>query len=294
MNRVPFRFAEVIPLVRVASRNWQHHKAPRMGAALAYYIALALAPMVVILLAVASWVLGRPAAAIRFVPHIQSLLGYEGAQAIQTMIEGSRQPSRGMAAALLALITVFFAASAVVGELKDSMDTIWKVPADTPLSPIRHISRWAKERVTSSLLVFACGVFLVVSLLVNAEIFAVGRYLNSGVSLPSALVRTTDWVFSFIVITVLFAFIFKVLPRVRLRWSDVAFGAVGTAFLFVAGKAVLGIYIGRADFTDTYGAAGSLIVMLVWVYYSAQVLFLGAEFTRVYAHRFGSIAHGVG
>jgi membrane protein len=131
--------------------------------------------------------------------------------------------------------------------------------------------------------------FLVVSLIVNAWIFAAGKYLNSGAAPPEVLVQTTDWVVSFVVVTVLFAFIFKVLPAVPLHWGDIAMGAVGTSILFVAGKLLLGVYLGKAGFTDTYGAAGSLIIILVWVYYSAQVIFLGAEFTRAYACRFGSM-----
>jgi membrane protein len=125
---------------------------------------------------------------------------------------------------------------------------------------------------------------------VNAWIFAAGKYLNLGAAPPKALVQTTDWVVSFVVLTILFAFIFKVLPSVPLHWSDVAIGAVATSLLFAAGKVLLGVYLGKAGFTDTYGAAGSLVIVLVWVYYSAQVLFLGAEFTRAYACRFGSMS----
>ena len=182
----------------------------------------------------------------------------------------------------------FFAASAVVSELKDAMNTIWRVPEDTTSSAVRSIFNLVKDRFLSFAFVLASGLFLVVSLIVNAWIFAASKYLNSGKLPPQALVKTTDWLVSFVVITVLFAFIFKVLPEVPLRWSDVALGAVVTALLFTAGKVLLGVYLGKADFTDTYGAAGSLVIVLVWVYYSAQVLYLGAEFTRAYACSFGS------
>lgn len=260
-----------------------------MGAALAYYIALSLAPTLLIFLAGAGWIFGRQPGASRFIPQIRNLLGYEGARAIQTMIEGARRPASGFAAAVLGLTTVFFAASAVVDELRDAMDTIWKVPAGRHLGTFRNIFRRVKDRMLSFVLVLASGLFLVVSLLVNTWIFAAGKYLNAGVSPPTALVRTTDWALSFFVITVLFAFMFKVLPRVPLRWGDVVPGAIGTSLLFVAGKILLGVYLGEAGFANTYGAAGSLVVVLVWVYYSAQVLYLGAEFTRVYVHRFGSM-----
>lgn len=287
MNHIPFK--EIGPLSRVAFQNWQNDRAPRMGAALAYYIALSLAPTVLILLAIATLVFGAQAAEGRLVSQIQGLVGYEGAKAIQMMIEGARRSSRGITATVLGLATVFFASSAVVSELRDAMNTIWRVPEDTTSSTVRSIFNLVKERLLSFALVLASGLFLVVSLIVNAGIFAAGKYLSSGEAPPEALVQATDWAVSFVVITVLFAFIFKVLPRVPLHWGDVTIGAVLTSLLFAAGKFLLGMYLGKAGFTDTYGAAGSLVIVLVWVYYSAQVLFLGAEFTRAYACRFGSM-----
>jgi len=217
------------------------------------------------------------------------LVGYEGAKAIQTMIEGARRPSRGIAATVLGLITVFFASSAVVSELRDAMNTIWRVPEDTTSSTVRSIFNIVEERLLSFALVLAAGVFLLVSLILNAWIFAAGKHFNSGAAPPAALIQTIDWVVSFVAITALFAFVFKVLPGVRLDWGDVGIGAVVTSLLFAAGKLLLGLYLGRASFTDTYGAAGSLVIVLVWFYYSAQVLFLGAELTRAYACRFGSM-----
>jgi len=260
-----------------------------MGAALAYYIALSLAPTVLILLAIAGWAFGAQAAEGRLVSQIQDLVGYESAKAIQTMIEGVHQSPRGIAATVLGLATVFFASSAVVSELRDAMNTIWRVPEDTTSSAVRSIFNVAIDRLLSFALVLASGLFLVASLFVNAWTFAAGKYLNSGAAPPQALVQTTDWVVSFVVVTVLFASIFKVLPNVPLHRGDVSLGAVVTALLFTAGKALLGVYLGKADFADTYGAAGSLVIVLVWVYYSAQVLYLGAELTRAYACRFGSM-----
>jgi membrane protein len=287
MKHIPLK--EIAPLSKVALQNWIHDRAPRMGAALAYYIALSLAPSVLILLAIAGLAFGAQPAEGRLVSQIQGLVGYAGAKAIQTMIEGARRPFRGIATAVFALATVFFASSAVVSELRDAMNTIWRVPVDTTSSAVRSIFNVVKDRLLSFTLVLASGLFLVASLIVNAWIFAVGMYLNSGAAPPQALVQTTDWVVSFVVVTVLFAFIFKALPRVPLRWGDVAIGAIVTSVLFSVGKLLLGVYLGKASFTDTYGAAGSLIIILVWVYYSAQVLFLGAEFTRAYACRFGSM-----
>ncbi|MGD1096298.1 MAG: YihY/virulence factor BrkB family protein [Bryobacteraceae bacterium] len=288
MNPIPFK--ELASLSKAAFQNWQSDKAPRMGAALAYYIALSLAPTVLILLAIADFAFGAQAAEGRLVSQIQGLVGFEGAKAIQTMIEGAHRSSRSVAATGLGLCTMFFAASAVVSELRDAMNTIWRVPEDTTSGAVRSIFNLVKDRLVSFALVLACGFFLVVSLIVNSWTFAAGKYLNSGTAPPQALVQTTDWLVSFVVVTGLFAFIFRGLPHVPLHWGDVTLGAVVTSLLFAAGKLLLGVYLGKAGFSDTYGAAGSLVIILVWVYYSAQVLFLGAEFTRAYTYRFGSMS----
>lgn len=287
MNHIPLK--EIGPLSKVAFQNWLGDRAPRMGAALAYYIALSLAPTVLILMAIAGFAFGAQAAEGHLVFQIQGFVGYEGAQAIQTMIEGAHKSSSGVTATVLGLAAVFFASSAVVSELRDAMNTIWKVPEDTTSSAVRSIFNLAKDRLVSFALVLAFGLFLVASLIVNAWIFDTGKYLNSGAAPSKTLVQTADWVVFFVVITALIAFIFRFLPQAPLRWGDVTLGAVVTALLFTAGKVLLGVYLGKADFTDTYGAAGSLVIVLVWVYYSAQVLYLGAEFTRVYACRFGSM-----
>ena len=284
---IPFK--EIVSLSKVAIQNWQRDKAPRMGAALAYYIALSLAPTVLIVLAIIGFAFGAQSAEHRLVSQIQGWVGYEGAKPIQTMIEGARQSSKGLAATVLALVTVFFASTAVVSELRDAMNTIWRVPEETTSSAARSIFNLVKERLLSFALVLASGLFLVVSLIMNAGIVAAGKYLNLGEAPPVILAQAIDWVVSFVVITIVLAVIFKVLPGLPLHWGDVTLGAIGTSVLFAAGKILLGVYLGNARFDDTYGAAGSLVIVLVWVYYSAQVLFLGAEFMRAYACRFGSL-----
>jgi membrane protein len=285
------RFQQIAPLFTTAFQNWQNDRAPRMGAALAYYIALSLAPTVLILVAVVGLLFGAQAAEGRLVAEIQNYVGYEGAVAIQTMVKGARSPSGGVVATVIGLVTVLFAASAVVSELRDAMNTIWKVPDDDGASTERSIVNLIKDRLLSFALVLASGIFLVASLVVNALILAAGKYLDSGVAAVPRLVQTTDWIVSFAAITALFAFIFKALPRVELRWSDVASGAVLTSVLFAGGKILLDIYLSKAGFMDTYGATGSMVLILVWVYYSAQVLYLGAEFTRAYACSVGSMKH---
>jgi len=287
MSAIPLK--EITPLIRVTVENWLKDKAPRLGAALAFYIALSLAPTLVILLAIGGLLFSASAAENRLILEIQRLMGPEGAKAIQAMIEGAHRPRSGIVAILLGLVPLFIGATAAVTELKDALNTIWRVPDDHTCSRARSIFNVVKERFLSFAVVLCAGLFLLTSLIVNAGISAAGQYLKP-VAPPKILIQTADWVVFFVVITVLFAFIFKVLPNVSLEWGDVIIGAVLTSFLFTAGKSLLGVYLGKAGFADTYGAAGSLVILLVWVYYSAQVLFFGAEFTRAYACRFGSIS----
>lgn len=287
MNHVPVK--EITSLIRTAVQNWQNDRAPRLGAALAYYMALSLAPTVVIMLAIAGWAFGARAAEGRLVWQIQGLVGHDGAKVVQALIEGANRPSRGLAATLLGLVTLFLGATAVVSELKDALNTIWRVPDDSNSSTSRTIVNLVKERIFSFALVVGAGLFLLASLILNVWISSADKFLRSVAVPPQALIRTADWVVSFVVISALLAFIFKVLPHVPLKWSDVTVGAVLTSLLFTAGKLLLALYLAKAGFTDTYGSAGSLVILLVWIYYSAQVLYLGAEFTRVYACRFGSM-----
>ena len=263
-----------------------------MGAALAYYMALSLAPTVIIILAVTGLAFGAKAAQGRLVGQIQGLVGKEGAVVIQSMIEGAHRSSSGIVATVVGLATLFFGGTAMVSELRDALNTIWRVPDDTVSSRTRSLFNLVKERLLSFFLVLGAGVFLLLSLVVNTWVSAAGTYLRWLVAPPLRLIQTVDWVISFILITALFAFIFKAFPSVRLAWSDVAAGAVLTSLLFTAGKLLLGVYLGRAGFADIYGPAGSLVVLLVWVYYSAQVVFFGAEFTRAYTLRCGSMLAG--
>ncbi len=276
---------QIATLIRVTVQNWQKDRAPRLGAALAYYMALSLAPTLVILLAISSFVFGANGAEGRLVSQIRGLVGGDGAKVMQAMIKGAHRSSSGIAATVLGLVTLFFGATAVVGELRDALNTIWKVPEDTTCSRGRSVWNLVKERLLAFALVLGAGLFLLASLIVSAWRTAAGQYLDSVATLPQALIHIADWLVSFVVITLLFAFIFKVLPNVTLKWGDVIIGAVFTSLLFTAGKSLLGVYLGRATFTDTYGAASSLVILLVWVYYSAQVFYLGAEFIRVYACR---------
>jgi membrane protein len=288
MNLPPFK--EVTPLIRETIRNWHRDRAPRMGAALAYYITLSLAPTVVIVLAVAGLAFGAKAAQGRLVWQIQGLIGDEGAKVIQSLIDGTHAPYSGIIATFLGMATLFFGGTAAVTELRDALNTIWQVPDDMHASHARNLLNVAKERLQAFALVFVAGVVLLVSVIIHAWISAAVTYLRLAAgTVPPVLIHSFDWLVSFALITLLFASIFKVLPAVQLKWRDVAAGSLLTSILFTAGKLLLGVYLTEAGFAEKYGAAGSLVVLLVWVYYSAQGVFLGAEFTRVYALSFGSL-----
>jgi membrane protein len=287
MSHISLR--DVTSLMGVTVRNWQDDRAPRLGAALSYYVILSLAPAVVIILAISGWAFGAKAAQGRLVWQIQHLVGAEGAKVIQTMIEGAHPQSTGLVATVLGLVTLFFGATAAVHELRDALNTIWRVSANTTCSRARGLLNLLTERLISLALVLGAGLLLLGSLVVTAWTSAVSRYLHPILASSNVFIAIIAWLISFAIITILFAFIFKVLPSVALEWGDVAIGAVFTSLLFTVGKAVLGVYLARVDFAGSYGAAGSLVILLVWVYYSAQVFFLGAEFTRAFAYRFGSM-----
>jgi membrane protein len=286
MKRFPL--AEIIPLIVATFRSWHADKAPRMGAALAYYITLSLGPMMVIVLAIAGVAFGAKAAEGRLVWEFQALVGHEGAKVVQSVIDGRRQPTTGILATVLGFATLFFGGSSAVTELRDALNIIWKVPEDAVCSHVRSLFNVMKERLRSFVMVLVVGLVLLASVILNAWISAASRQLSWLATAPVGLIHTADWMISFVLMTALFACIFKYLPAVTLEWRDVAAGTLITSLLFTAGKYVLGAYLIQAGFADSYGAAGSLVVFLVWVYYSAQVVFLGAEFVRTYTLRFGS------
>lgn len=288
MKAIPLK--EIVPLLKATIRNWQNDRAPRLGAALAFYMALSLAPSVVIILAVAGFAFGAQAAQTRLVLLIQGLVGNTGAEIIQTVITEANRPARSKAATMFGLFILFFGSTSMVYELRDSLNTIWRIPEDSTSSRFRSMVNMIKERLVSAGLVWGAGLFLLASLILHAWINTTLKFLHWRMVPSQALTRIVGEVISFFVMTLLFVLIFKFLPKVQVKWGDVTGGAIFTAILFTAGKFVLGVYLSRAGFGGSYGTAGSLIVLLVWVYYSAQVVYLGAEFTREYAYRFGSMA----
>ena len=274
----------IFALLKQTVSEWLEDRASRLGAGLAYYTAVSLAPLLIILIAIAGFVLGRQAVEGQVVAQIQGLVGKTGAEAIQAMIASASQPKAGIIATVVSIATLLFGASGVFGALQDALNTIWEV---TP-KPGRGMMGMLRNRFVSFTMLLGVGFLLLVALVLSAGLAALGKFLGGLLPIPEAVLQAMNFVISFGVITLLFALIYKILPDAEIRWSDVWTGAAVTALLFTIGKFVLGLYLGKSSAGSAYGAAGSLIVVLLWVYYSAQILFFGAEFTQVYANTYGS------
>jgi membrane protein len=278
---------ELSQLVVVALTSWLDHNVPRRGAALAFYCLLSLAPLLIIVVAVAGAVFGREAAQGQLIWQIQDLIGREGAEIVQTLLAGSQKPVTGLATTLFGFLTLFWGAGLVVAELRGAMNTIWCV---TPRagSKITTIFEMIKDRTIAFAIVLGIGFLLLISLTINAALTAIGSHFHAALPVPPWVFKALDFAVTYIVIAVLFAAMYKWLPALYIEWRDVILGALLTSLLFGVGKYAIGIYLGTAGIATTYGAAGSLVVVLLWVYYSAQIFFLGAEFTRAYAQLYGS------
>jgi membrane protein len=276
---------ELRGLVQDTVYGWINNRAPRTGAALAFYTLFSLAPLLIISIAIAGAVFGEEAARGQIVSQIRGLIGEEGAQAVQSMIEDARRPGSGLIALVVGLAALLVGATSVFVELKDALDQIWEVPAEKTWGWLYFL----RTRLLSFGLILAIGFLLVVSLVVSAAVSAVGSYW--GYVAAGALLEAVNFILSFVLVMALFASTYKVLPGVRIAWMDVWVGAATTALLFTIGKTLIGLYLGNSAIASSYGAAGSLILVLVWVYYSAQIFLLGAEFTKFYAYRYGSRRH---
>lgn len=264
--------------------EFSDNKVPKLGAALAYYTVFSLAPLLLIAIAVAGLIFGPDAASGRIYDEVKGLIGGQGAELLQTAIKNSSNKSSGILAAILSLITLGIGATAVFIELQDSLDMIWKVKPKSN----KPIMSFVRTRLISFALVVGMGFLLLVSLVISAALTALNQFLTDLAFIPLWVLQIFNIVFSLFVIFILFSMIYKILPDVKLSWKDVRIGAIVTTLLFVAGKYLIGLYLGKSTISSTYGAAGSFAVLLVWVYYSSQILFIGAVFTYVYATRFGS------
>jgi membrane protein len=285
MEQTSMEQTSVVQLLKDTFSDWSEDKAPRLAAALAYYTAFAIAPLLLIAIAVAGLFFGREAAANQIGQQISGLIGPTAGEAINGMVAaaGANQGA-GIVATVIGVATLLFAASGVFGQLQDALNTIWEVQP----KPNQGIMATIKQRFFSFAMVLGVGFLLLVSLVLSAALAALGTLLGGAPAGQSLIWKAINFVVSFGVTTALFALIFKILPDAKVQWSDVWIGALATALLFTLGKALLGWSLGRPGTTSTYGAAGSFVALLLWIYYSAQILFVGAEFTQVYARAYGS------
>lgn len=273
-------------LLKEAFAEWNKDKASRLAASLAYYTVFSLAPLLVIVIAIAGAVFGEEAARGQLVGQIQGLLGREGAEFIETAINNANRPGEntGSIASIISIAILLFGASGVFSQLQDALNTIWEVTE----RPNGNVFEMVRKRVLSFGMVLGIGFLLLVSLVISAVLAGLSNYLNGLLPGLDGVWQLVNFLISFGVTALLFAMIYKFLPDVKITWGDVAIGAVLTSLLFSIGRYLIGLYLGNSGFASAYGAAGSVIIILAWVYYSAQILFFGAELTQVYARRYGS------
>ena len=275
-------------LIRDSAYAWSEDRASRKGAALAYYMAFSLAPMLIIATAVAGLIFGEAAARGQMYEQAKNLLGSAGASVVQTMVAKAGQPGRGTWPAILGVITIVVGATSALAELKDGLDQIWNTQTGRTFRFGHYVLDFARTRLLAIGVILTLGLLLILSLVLSALLSGLSHDVGVSATTDIAL-QTFNFLLSFGLVTVLFATIYKVLPAQRLAWRDVIVGAVVTAVLFNIGKHLIAMYLGRSASSSMYGAAGSLLVVLVWVYYSAQIFLYGAEFTKVYARRYGSL-----
>jgi membrane protein len=270
-------------LFKAAVQAWSNDYAPSMGAALSYYTLFAIAPLLVIVISVAGWAFGEQAVRGEVTAQLQWLMGEQGAKAIEGMIASASDPKDGAIAALIGFFVLLLGATTVFGELQNDLDRIWRAPAQRQSGSVWRLLR---SRLLSIGMIVSIAFLLMVSLVFDAVLQVLGALWGTGGW--KALAQALNTVVAFGLTTTVFALIYKLMPRARIEWHDVWVGAAVTALLFTVGKYLISLYIGRSAVASSFGAAGSLAVVMIWVYYSAQIFLLGAEFTWVYAHSHGS------
>ncbi len=280
------KLADLWPLVKEAATAWIDDFAPSMGAAIAYYTMFSLAPLLLIAIAVAGLVFGQEVASGEVLAQLRGMMGEQGAQAVQGMLEAASEPEKSVVATLIGVALLVLGATTVFGELQDALDRIWRAPARAEGGGLWGLLR---SRLLSFGMILGIGFMQIVSLVLSAGLSALGKWMGPMFGGWEVLAQAVNFVISFGLVSVMFAMIYKIMPRVKIAWKDVWIGAVVTALLFTVGKFAIGLYIGKSGVASAFGAAGSLAVLLIWIYYSAQIFLLGAEFTWAYAHRLGSL-----
>ena len=264
-----------------AAGAWMDDYAPSMGAALSYYTLFSLAPLLVLIIAITGMVFGQDAAQGAIIAQLQSIMGEEGATAVQGLLQAAREPSTGIVASIVGGFLLLLGATAIFAELQTDLDRIWEVPEKEKPSGIWG---WLRSRVLSFGLVLGLAFMLMISLVVSAGLAAAGEWLGGGDAAETLLAIVLNFVASFAIFTVLFAMIYKIMPTAKISWHDVWMGAAVTALLFNVGKSLIGLYLAKSSVASGFGAAGSFVILIAWFYYSAQIFLFGAEYTWVYAN----------
>lgn len=277
-------------LVRRTIGAWLDDYAPSMGAALAYYTIFSIAPLLLIVIAVTGWFFGAEASRGEILAQLEGLMGRDGAMMIEGLIKSANDPSKSAWATATGVVLLLIGATTVFGELQDALDRIWRAPVKVNSGGIFKL---LQTRLLAFGMIFGISFLLMVSLIVSAGLSALGKWWAPLFAGWEVVAQLVNFFASFALITALFALIYKFMPRVRVAWRDVWFGAAFTSLLFTIGKLLIGLYIGKSGVASVFGAAGSLVVLLLWVYYSAQIFLLGAEYTWVYAHELGSRKNSV-
>lgn len=278
----------LLNLFKLTYQEWKEDRASRLAAALAYYTIFSIAPMLVIAIAVAGFVWQEKAVETQVMRQIQGLVGVEGAAFVADLLESASNPKEGIVATIAGVITLLFGALGVFNELHNSLNVIWEVKPDKQDNFWQALKKAIIDRFLSFTMVLGIGFLLLVSLVISAGLSATQEVLGNAIPAPEILLQLLNLVISIGVITLLFAMIYKYLPDAEIPWRYVWLGAFVTAILFSVGKMVIGIYLGNSAVASSFGAAGSLVLLLLWIYYSAQILFFGAEFTQVYANAHSS------
>jgi membrane protein len=273
-------------LLKETFKAWREDKAARLGAALAYYTIFSIGPLLLVIIAIVGFVLGPQAAEGKLVSTISGVVGEQGAQVIQEAIKNASKPGAGILASVIGVVTLLLGATGIFGQLQDALDTIWKV--EPPKGG--GIMGTIKARAVPFLMLLGCGLLLFALLVANSVLAVLGKFVSNNLPGGAFLWEAVNFVITLGVLTLLFAMIFKFLPDTEIAWKDVWVGAALTSVLFAVGQLGLGFYLSITNVGSPYGAAGSLVVVLVWIYYSAQILLFGAEFTRIYAQHHGSRA----
>ena len=273
-------------LVKDTAAAWIDDYAPSMGAALSYYTVFSLAPMLLIVISVAGLVFGAEAAPREIFGQLRGLMGADAAKAVEDLLTSVSEPKEGIAATVIGIVLLLVGATSVFGELQDALDRIWRAPARDRSGGLLGLVR---ARLLSFGMILGIAFLLMVSLVFGAATAALGKWWSGAFGSWEVLAQAVNIVVGFAVTTLGFAMIYKLMPRVKVQWHDVWLGATVTALLFTIGRFLIGLYIGKSGIASGFGAAGSLIVIFVWVYYSAQIFLLGAEFTWIYARTFGSM-----